>query len=74
MVLKGTSLLALSLPFAFYASETLDTWLRRRGTRAWAIGCALAALVVCVAASCSFDVLFEKLEVSGLPWQPSEEP
>jgi hypothetical protein len=74
VVLKGTSLLALSLPFAFYASETLDAWLRRSGTWAWAIGSALAALVVCVAASCSFDVLFDKLEVSGLPWQPSEEP
>jgi hypothetical protein len=70
-VLKGTSLLGLSLPFAFYASEALDAWLRRRGAWAWAIGSALAALVVCVAASCSFDVLFEKLEVSGLPWQAS---
>jgi hypothetical protein len=74
VVLKGTSLLALSLPFGFYASETLDAWLRRRGAWAWGIGSALAALVVCVAASCSFDVLFEKLEVSGLPWQPSGEP
>ena len=74
VVLKGTSLLALSLPFAFYASETLDAWLRRRGAWAWAIGSVLAALVVCVAASCSFDVLFEKLEVSGLPWRPPQEP
>ncbi len=74
VVLKGTSLLALCLPFAFYASETLDAWLRRRGAWAWAVGSALAALVVCVAASCSFDVLFEKLEVSGLPWRPTEEP
>jgi hypothetical protein len=74
VVLKGTSLLALCLPFAFYASETLDAWLRRRGVWAWAIGSALAALVVCVAASCSFDVLFEKLEVSGLPWRPTGEP
>jgi hypothetical protein len=74
VVLKGTSLLALSLPFAFYASEALDAWLRRRGAWTWAIGSALAALVVCVAASCSFDLLFEKLEVSGLPWLPSEEP
>ncbi len=74
VVLKGTSLLALSLPFAFYASETLDSWMRRRGAWAWVIGAALATLVVCVAASCSFDVLFEKLEVSGLPWQATEEP
>jgi hypothetical protein len=74
VVLKGTSLLALSLPFAFYASEVLDAWLRRRGAWAWAIGSALAALVICVAASCSFDVLFQKLEVSGLPWRPSAEP
>jgi len=74
VVLKGTSLLALSLPFAFYASETLDAWLRRRGVWAWAIGFVLAALVACVTASCSFDLLFQKLEVSGLPWQPSGRP
>ncbi|MBW1687806.1 MAG: phospholipid carrier-dependent glycosyltransferase, partial [Deltaproteobacteria bacterium] len=43
VVLKGTSLLALCLPFAFYASETLDAWLRRRGAWAWAVGSALAA-------------------------------
>jgi hypothetical protein len=74
VVLKGTSLLALCLPFAFYASETLDTWMRRSGALAWVIGCALAALAACVAMGCSFDLLFEKLEVSGLPWQPPEAP
>ena len=32
-VVKGTSLLGLSLPFAFYASETLAGWLRGRYRR-----------------------------------------
>jgi 4-amino-4-deoxy-L-arabinose transferase-like glycosyltransferase len=67
-VVKGTSLLGLSLPFAFYASEVLSRWTRRRGP-ALACGLALAALALCVAASSSFDVVFEKTEVPGLPWR-----
>jgi hypothetical protein len=70
VVLKGTSLLGLSLPFAYYASETLAGWLRGR-LRA-AVAAALLALAVCVAASCTFGLVFTKTEVSGLPWPPAE--
>ena len=69
-VVKGTSLLGLSLPYAFYASETLARWLRGRFGR-WLAG-ALIALAVCVAVSCTFDLVFTKTEVSGLPWPPAE--
>ena len=69
-VVKGTSLLGLSLPFSFYASEALSGWLRGR-FRAW-LAAALLALAFCVALSCTFDLVFEKTEVSGLPWPPAE--
>jgi hypothetical protein len=68
-VVKGTSLLGLCLPFSFYASETLADWLRGRH-RGWLIA-ALLALAFCVALSCTFDLVFEKTEVSGLPWPPA---
>ncbi len=65
--LKGSSLLELSLPFAFYTSEVLARWTRGRAAAfVWA---ALAALVLAVICSCSFGLLFEKTEVSGLEWR-----
>jgi hypothetical protein len=69
VVVKGTSLLALCLPFAWYASGELARWWQRRGARPWLAG-GLAALALAVAAGTTFDGLFEKTEVSGLPWQP----
>jgi hypothetical protein len=70
VVVKGTSLLGVSLPFAFYASESLARWLRGRGGRV--VGAALAALAVCVVVSGTFGLVFEKTEVSGLAWQALE--
>jgi len=69
-VVKGTSLLGLSLPFSFYASESLANWLRGR-FGPWLMA-GLLALAVCVGLSCTFDLVFEKTEVSGLPWPPAE--
>jgi 4-amino-4-deoxy-L-arabinose transferase-like glycosyltransferase len=69
-VVKGTTLLGLCLPFSFYASETLSRWLQGRH-RAW-LAAALLALAFCVALSCTFDLVFQKTEVSGLPWPPAE--
>ena len=70
VVVKGTSLLGLSLPFSFYASESLAGWLR--GRFRLQVAAALLALAVCVVLSCTFDLVFEKTEVSGLPWPPAE--
>jgi hypothetical protein len=68
-VVKGTSLLSLSLPFSFYASEVLMGWTRRGRSLAIAVWAALAALALCVVLTSTFDLVFEKQEVSGLPWQ-----
>jgi hypothetical protein len=71
-VVKGTSLLALSLPFAFYASEVLAGWTRARAPAAALCWLALAALVVAATLSSTFDLAFEKTHVSGLPWEAVE--
>jgi hypothetical protein len=71
-VVKGTSLLGLSLPFAFYASEVLERWTRGRGAAAvWLL---LAGLAVCATLSSTFDLAFQKTEISGLQWAPTEGP
>ena len=72
-VVKGTTLLGLSLPFAFYASEALERWTRSGGRWASLVWVSLAALAVTVVLSCTFNLAFEKTEVSGLAWQVSEE-
>lgn len=72
VVLKGTSLLGLCLPYAFYASETLLDWARRGRARGVAIGVLLALLAACVTASGTFNVLFQRTEVSGLTPQSNE--
>jgi 4-amino-4-deoxy-L-arabinose transferase-like glycosyltransferase len=72
VVIKGTTLLGLSLPYAFYASEVLAEWARRGRFAAVAVGTTLLALAVCVTISCTFDGLFERTEVSGLRWEPTE--
>ena len=68
-VVKGTSLLGLSLPFAFYASEQIGRWSRRRGA-AILVGLWLAALAACVAAGTTFDGLFARPAGPGLAWTP----
>jgi 4-amino-4-deoxy-L-arabinose transferase-like glycosyltransferase len=73
-VVKGTTLLGLSLPFAYYASEVLDRWTRRGGAIAALVWTVLAALTVTVVLSCTFNLAFEKTEVSGLQWRVPEEP
>jgi 4-amino-4-deoxy-L-arabinose transferase-like glycosyltransferase len=74
VVVKGTSLLGLSLPFAFYASEALERWTRPGRRSAAFVWPFLAALAVAVALSCTFNFAFEKTEVSGLQWQvPGEQ-
>jgi len=67
---KGSYLLGLSVPFAFYASEALAGW-TRRGASAIAVGLALGALVISVAAAFSFGGpfwSFEHLEYPGMRW------
>ncbi len=67
-VVKGTSLLSLSLPFGIYASETLAIWMQRGRVAAFSITAVLTALAACVVLGSTFNFAFEKTEVSGLPW------
>jgi 4-amino-4-deoxy-L-arabinose transferase-like glycosyltransferase len=71
-VLKGTALLGLSLPYAYYASERLLAWARRGRLAALGVGACLAALALCVVLSCTFNGVFERKQVSGLQWGISE--
>jgi hypothetical protein len=66
-VVKGTTLLALALPFAHFASGTLAGWTRRGGAVGGLVWAALAALAACVVAGSTFGLVFEKIEISGLP-------
>ncbi|MCH2173650.1 glycosyltransferase family 39 protein [Myxococcota bacterium] len=70
-VVKGTSLLALCLPFSYYASGELARWTRRKGWVPTAIWVTLLLLVVGTTVSSTFGFVFEKNEISGLPWEKS---
>lgn len=67
-VLKGSFLLGLSVPFAFYASESLVAWSRASRARAIAIAIVMAALFVGVAATFTQGVFFEKSDKPGFQW------
>ncbi len=68
-VVKGTSLLGLCVPFAYYASEVLADWTRRRAPTGPVVWTLLAALAACAVLASTFDLAFVKTEVSGLPWR-----
>jgi len=67
-VVKGTSLLGLSLPYAYYASEELARWARGPRGRAL-VAAGLAGLALCVGAGTAFDLLFPRPALPGLTWQ-----
>jgi hypothetical protein len=71
---KGSYLLGLSVPFAYYASEPLADWTRDRSLRSGAVGAALAALFLTVAITFSYGLVFKKRETSGLPWRDLSAP
>lgn len=71
-VLKGSFLLGLAVPFAYYASEVLTDWVRGRGVRAWSIWIGLAILAGLSVALFSYGLVYAKLEVPGVPWQVPE--
>lgn len=67
--LKGSYLLGASVPFAYYASESLERWLSAGGGRARAVGAGLALLFVAVALVFTIGIVFVKLDATGLPWR-----
>ena len=68
-VLKGTFLLGLSVPFAFYASESLSLWARVSRVRAVVIWAWMGTF--CLEAGLIFTqgVLFEKHDKPGFRWK-----
>lgn len=74
VVLKGTTLLGLSLPFAVYASEAWMRWARRSRAAAAALGVVAVLLVVGVTVSCTFNGWFPRTEVSGIRWEDVQAP
>jgi 4-amino-4-deoxy-L-arabinose transferase-like glycosyltransferase len=55
---KGSFLLCLSVPFAYYASEVLVEWLRRPGWTRVAMAVALVGLLVAIVGTFTFSELF----------------
>ena len=71
---KGSYLLGLQVPFAYYASEVLARWTRDRPVRTGVVWLGLAALILAVLVVFGFALFFRKAEVPGLPWSPEVGP
>ncbi|MFQ5515248.1 MAG: hypothetical protein ACE5FG_12555 [Myxococcota bacterium] len=69
VAVKGSYLLGLSLPFAYYSSEVLADWTRGRGARSHLVLAALALAAGLSAATFSYGTLFAKWEMPGLEWR-----
>jgi hypothetical protein len=67
-VLKGSFLMGLSVPFAFYASEILNGWANGSRRRALLVWGALVLLFLAVALTFTQGLLFEKLDKPGFQW------
>ena len=73
--IKGSYLLGLSVPFAFYASEALDRWTsgdnRLRNVLVWGT---LAALMLAVAVVFTYGPVYWNWAGRGIQWTPIETP
>ncbi len=67
--LKGSYLLGLSIPFAFYTSEVLASWSNGRRALSFVVWGILAALLLAVVVTFTIGPVFTKLDGPGLPWQ-----
>jgi len=66
---KGSFLLGLSVPYAFYASETLERWMRAGAWRARALAAALGILSAASAVTFSYHAVFSKVDPPGVEWR-----
>jgi hypothetical protein len=71
---KGSYLLGLQVPFAYYASEVLARWTRDRPVRTGVVWLGLVALILAVLVVFGFALFFRKAEVPGLVWSPEAGP
>jgi hypothetical protein len=74
VVLKGSFLLGLCVPFSFYASEVLADWTRDSGWRSKSVLTSMGLLAIVVSLTFSYGVVLEKNELPGIPWIPVETP
>jgi hypothetical protein len=68
-------MLGLCVPFAFYASEVLSSWLRLGGIRSALTWAVLSALLVGVVCTFTFAEVFWSTELmwkAGVDWEPVE--
>jgi hypothetical protein len=67
--IKGSFLLGLSAPYAIYASEGLEGWMRAGRRRARVLGAALALLCAASAVTFSYHAVFWKTDPPGTEWK-----
>ena len=73
--LKGSYLLGLLVPFAWYSSEVLSDWTRGRGLRQALVWTSLAALLTLSVLAFSFGLVMEKTDKGpGFRWWEIETP
>ena len=58
VALKASFLLSLSVPFAYYASEVLEGWLRAPGWKRWLVTSALISLLLLIVGTFTFAEVF----------------
>lgn len=66
---KASYLLPLSAPYALYASETLESWMRTSRSRAAMLAATLALLGIASMATFTYNAVFVKLELPGTSWK-----
>jgi hypothetical protein len=66
---KGSYLLLLSAPYAVYASETLEAWMRASRRLALPLGAVLVILSVVSTITFSFNAVFVKQGPPGTEWK-----
>ncbi len=69
VTVKGSFLLGLATPFAVYASETLERWIRAGRVRALLVSSTLLVLFAASAVTFLFDGAFARRELPGVEWR-----
>ena len=71
--LKASYLLGLSIPFAWYASQSLAGWAGHAGPLRSIVIIWLATLGIAVTLTFTTGLIFEKIDGPGLPWKATLE-
>ncbi len=74
VTVKGSFLLSLLLPYAWWTSDTLDRWFAKGKAVRALLGTLLCVLFLLVHFVFAYDVWFEKNEFPGLQWNEAQAP